>query len=426
MASLPERTPVKVDEFRNNFRLHRSILHKNVVEFGTDLRRIRIKREIVESFMPLIHEIVNKSIPKGDKKLPAYDANKLKVEDDAFGGFDLQYEKLPRLAVGPTASIPRSPQETDEAKDYPVWVNILYKPLPAVPAKLQGAEKEVAEAKRTAREKLFTTNAEPIADAIVKKIKSFPPPVQKRVTPVATTAVPNAIQTAESEYNEFTVYWDKTPLKNKQLLKSFGIEVTDNTDISRVELGRKQGEPILTADHFTRPLPKGAYARFFAIMYLDVVGGNHAVSGLITNTHVVVLHHYIQREYTALEEPFRKFVETTGKTYVVHPPTDNYNIQVADLRIQEYGACQRWYVMLPYTIAKYIAGGKPLADQAPEQLAKTAENWTKIGDWEFVKPVYESISKSPLKCWGDIAFENKLVGMGRTRRQRKRRSTRRR
>jgi hypothetical protein len=436
MAALPERTPVNVNEFRNNFKLHRSILHKNVVEFGTDPRRIRIKREIVESFMPLIHEIVNKSIPKGDTKLAKYDATKLKVEDVPFGGFELQYEKLPRLVVGPSLHLYRD-REAEEAKDYPIHITIAYRPLPAVSSKLDEAKKMVAEAKRDAREKLFTTNAEPIADAIVAKIKSFPPPVQRRITPEATTAVPNTIQAEERRYKTMSQNWNMTLNKNKALFESFGVEVDieghqeDVLYTAMVKVGPTEQDIKMNPLYFTQPFRTGMYARLFGLYYNNKEGGdsNHIVGGFITTTHVVVLHHYIEGRNTTLEKEFKRFVqEELRKTYVVHPPGSGYDLQSADLRVQDKGACQRWYVMLPYTIAKYIAVQRPLAAQTPEQLAKTAENWTKIGDWAFVKPVYDSVNRNPLKCWGDVVLENKLTNIGgkTRRRMRKRKTTRRR
>jgi len=429
--TMAERTPVKVDELRNNFKLHKSILHKNVVEFATDPRQIRIKKEVVMEFMRIIHKIVNDSNVKLGVPKIVYNEADVTIRDDIFGGFELQYDKhrLPRFSVGPSLNPYVTGQEAEEAKEYPIRVNIVYKYIPAVSSTLTGAKKDAANAKRDARTALVTTNAEPIADAIVARIKELAP-VRRRITPEATTAVPNAIEAAEADYNRLTDDWSRTPAKNKALFESFGVEVVINSSRATAEVGPKQGEIKIQADHFTSPLPEGMYARFFVVRQMvDDERNSHVVGGFITNTHIVVLHQYLQANYTALEEPFRKFVETTGKTYVVHPPvpSSECSVQSCDLRIQEKGACQRWYVMLPYIIAKYIAGGKPIADQTPEEKAKTLENWTKIGDWEFVRPVYASISRNPLKCWGGIVLENKLVGVGRkTRRQRKHRSTRRR
>ena len=310
---------------------------------------------------------------------------------------------------------------------YDVSVNFWMTTAKGVPANFTWAMK--VQLLKKAKEKQLTTQQ--VVDALVEVFRTKPlAKIAKRITPVATTAVPNAIQAAEAEYNRLTDDWSRTPAKNKPLFESFGVEVVINSSRATAEVGPKQGEIKVEADHFTSPLPEGMYARFFVVrQVLDEEQNAHVVGGFITNTHVVVLHQYLQANYTALEEPFQKFVETTGKTYVVHPPVSSSecSVQSCDLRIQEKGACQRWYVMLPYTIAKYIAGGKPIHQQTPEEKAKTLENWTKIGDWEFVKPVYASISRNPLKCWGGIVLENKLVGVGRkTRRQRKRRSTRRR
>jgi hypothetical protein len=269
-----------------------------------------------------------------------------------------------------------------------------------------------------------------VRDALLDILRSVTlKPRRIAITPLTLADKPtNELLLAETQYNDLTRNWETTHGKNKELFESFGVEVAreERVLVSRVQLG-PQGKMTLTRSHYEAPLQEGMYARLFVVLY----AADHVVGGFITNTHVVVLHQYLSDRYTVLEQPFREFVEKElSKTYVVHPPATStkYNIQSTDSTVQGRGACQRWYAMLPYTIAKYMASDKPIAEQTPEQRETTAENWSKIGDWNSVKPVYDLIQKNPLKCWGGIVQENKLIGIGRrkTRRDRKRRSTRRR
>jgi len=419
MAALPERTPVKINDYNQRFKIHRSVLHRNVMD-GDNLRL-----DVLPTLMKPVADIINASNKElGMKKIPFKIEKPKTLEKEKYTPNSLicKYPSLPELKAFPSSMYYRS----DEDAEYPLTVTLTYTVIGSNCTNIDE------------RREMMIRNAEPIADAIVATIKELAP-VRRRITPEATTAVPNAIRREELRYNDMSYNWNRTVYRNKELFESFGVEVTVTIQghedkafyAARVEVGPTEERAIhLNRLYFTQPLRSGMYARMFGVYYRDKEGGNesHIVGGFITSTHVVVLHHYIEAANTAVEKQFKKFVEEElRKTYVVHPPGSGYNVQSADLRVQDEGACQRWYVMLPYTIAKYIAGQRPLAAQTPEQVAKTAENWTKIGDWEFVKPVYDSVNRNPLKCWGDIVLENKLANIGgKTRRQRKHRSTRRR
>lgn len=167
----------------------------------------------------------------------------------------------------------------------------------------------------------------------------------------------------------------------------------------------------------------------FFVMDHETLG--HVIGGFVTNTHVILLQHYRVKVFDEADAEFKEWLSVKGidKPLVVYPQTKDYNIQKSDNPIQASGACQRWYVALPYLIAKHLSNGKPYAEQTEDEKAETHRKWAALGtDWTLVKPVYDEINKKPTETWYKISQSSELVGMGRRRktRRQKRRTTRRR
>jgi hypothetical protein len=120
----------------------------------------------------------------------------------------------------------------------------------------------------------------------------------------------------------------------------------------------------------------------------DFKEGGHVISGFITSKRVVLLHHYRNYNLSFLDEVLTNYIKSQGREVVIYPPQESgINIQKTDNRVGGRGLCQRWFIVLPYAIAKKLGNNKA--------------NWDALGDtWEgsLVKEVYDEINTNPIKA----------------------------
>lgn len=252
-------------------------------------------------------------------------------------------------------------------------------------------------------------------------------------TPTEKPTEQTQFQQRANEYCIITSDSDEMLSRNKDALTKYGISLGEANTLTVNRINPQQPKFLFLAGpefitHLKSKTPNTL--KFFCIIYeSNVFSGTvgHIVGGLVTNTHIVLLHHYISDRLVAADAKLKEWLTTKGitKNLVIYPPTSEYNLQKSDIPIQGKGACQRWYIALPYLISKHLSNGKPYAEQTEDEKTETHRKWAALGtDWTLVKPLYDEINKKPTDVWFKISQSGELVGMGR--RKTRRRITRRR
>lgn len=245
----------------------------------------------------------------------------------------------------------------------------------------------------------------------------------RRVIPLpSSSSGPTPFQLAARNYEYVNRDSENMLYKNQETLKQYGVIPSYILDIESD--GVKNF--FLVQESLKSNVDR---VTFFGIRYKNVGQGNHIIGAFVTQTHIVLLHHWRHDAYDARDAIFRTWLTSKGieKQFVVYPPDGtDYNLQRTDKAVQGLGACQRWWVMLPYLVAKDLVE----KFETMETNTTVKHWWNLLGtDWNLVKPVYDEIQKNPMQCRYELTKKGIMEGIGRknkTRRQKKRATTRRR